>query len=135
MKIVLDTNVLIAAFISHGTCAELLEHCVREHELITSEFILQEFHKNLTGKFGIPESDVAEAIDLIRSRFVFVNPDKLDQKTCRDADDDWILGSAMAGNCECLVTGDKDLLDLQKFRQIDIVSPSEFWKYEVRTKK
>ncbi len=39
MKIVLDTNVLIAAFISHGTCNELLEHCALNHEVILSPFI------------------------------------------------------------------------------------------------
>lgn len=135
MKIVLDTNVLIAAFISRGTCSELLEHCVRDHQLITSEFILREFHKNLTGKFGIPESDVAAAIDLIRTRFSVVTPEKLDRKVCRDPDDDFILGTALAGDCDCIVTGDKDLLDLGKFEQIDIVSPSGFWKYEVNVKK
>ena len=43
MKIVLDTNVLISAFITHGHCAELLEHCVYAHELMVSEFILAEF--------------------------------------------------------------------------------------------
>ena len=43
MKVVLDTNVLIAAFITKGVCSELLEHCLRRHEIIMSEFILDEF--------------------------------------------------------------------------------------------
>ena len=51
MKIALDTNVLIAAFIARGVCNDLLEHCVRRHELVTSEFILNEFREKLTGKF------------------------------------------------------------------------------------
>jgi predicted nucleic acid-binding protein len=29
MRLVLDANVLIAAFVARGVCAELLEHCVR----------------------------------------------------------------------------------------------------------
>jgi predicted nucleic acid-binding protein len=31
---------------------------------------------------------------------------------CRDADDDWILATALAGKADALVTGDKDLLVL-----------------------
>ena len=36
MRVVLDSNVLIAAFTAHGSCAELLEHCVRQHEPVAS---------------------------------------------------------------------------------------------------
>jgi len=43
MKFVLDTNVLIAAFISSGTCHEILEHVIRNHELALSDFIVK-FH-------------------------------------------------------------------------------------------
>lgn len=45
MRILLDTNVLIAAFLTRGICNELLEHCLRHHQLINSEFLLNEFHK------------------------------------------------------------------------------------------
>ena len=40
MNILLDTNVLIAAFISRGSCNELLEHVVRYHRLVLSKYIL-----------------------------------------------------------------------------------------------
>ena len=52
MKILLDTNVLIAALISNGVCHELLEHCVLRHVLFTSEFILEETQQKLIEKFG-----------------------------------------------------------------------------------
>ena len=52
MKIVLDTNVLIAALISRGVCHEVLEHCVMRHVLFTSEFILEETQEKLIEKFG-----------------------------------------------------------------------------------
>ena len=37
MKILLDTNVLIAAFITRGLFNELLEHCLRRHQIIISD--------------------------------------------------------------------------------------------------
>lgn len=36
----------------------------------------------------------------------------------------------MAGSCECIVTGDKDLLDLQCVQGIRIINPSDFWVAE-----
>ena len=41
MKIVLDTNVLIAALIARGFSHQLLEHCALRHTLFTSDFILE----------------------------------------------------------------------------------------------
>jgi len=52
VRILLDTNVLIAALIARGVCHQLLEHCVRNHELVTSEFILNEVREKLVEKFN-----------------------------------------------------------------------------------
>ncbi len=130
MRIVLDTNILIAAFVSHGVCADLLEHCVHYHEMITSEFIFTEFSNNLTTKFKIPASEANKAVQLLRSRVTVVVPSELGRKVCRDPKDDPILGTAIQGNCQCIITGDKDLLTLKKYRGINIISPRDFWKYE-----
>ncbi len=37
----------IAAFVARGVCADLLEHTVRVHEPVTSEFVLKEVHRKL----------------------------------------------------------------------------------------
>ena len=42
MGVLLDTNVLIAAFISRGACADLLEHVIRQHEVVSSDALLEE---------------------------------------------------------------------------------------------
>lgn len=41
MKVVLDSNVLIAAFVARGTCAELVEYCVRQQSVVASRYILE----------------------------------------------------------------------------------------------
>ncbi len=58
MRVLLDTNVLIAAFITHGTCSDLFEHCIRQHEIVISQFILDELEGHLRKKFKFPESDI-----------------------------------------------------------------------------
>ncbi len=130
MRLVLDTNVLIAAFITHGACNELLEHCAVHHDIVLSAFILDELRDKLSGKFGFSSAEAEAVIRLLRSRVVLVAPHALDRPICRDPDDDFILGTALAGNCDCVVTGDRDLLDLQCVQGIRIVSPADFWGME-----
>jgi putative PIN family toxin of toxin-antitoxin system len=132
MKIVLDTNVLIAAFITRGVCNALLEHCVQQHTLVTSDYILSEFRRHLTGKFKYSVQEAAEAIRLLQSKMEVVIPDVLDVATCRDPADDTILGTATASKAVCIITGDKDLLVLKQFSAVDIVHPSDFAEYEAQ---
>lgn len=130
MRIILDTNVLIAAFIARGVCHRLLEYCISRHDLVASEFILDEVRNKLSAKFKYAPGVAAETVSLLRSQIEVVSPAPLDKPVCRDADDDNILAAAMAGGCKCIITGDKDLLVLRQFRGIDILSPSDFQAYE-----
>ena len=45
---------------------------------------------------------------------------------CRDPKDDKLLELALSGNADCLITGDNDLLILNPFRAISILTPAEF---------
>jgi predicted nucleic acid-binding protein len=45
---------------------------------------------------------------------------------CRDPDDDKLLEIAVAGNADCLVTGDQDLLILHPFQGVPIITPAAF---------
>jgi putative PIN family toxin of toxin-antitoxin system len=130
VKLVLDTNVLIAAFVARGVCAELLAHCAEAHEIITSEGLLEEYREKLTGKFRLNEDAAGDRVLLLRSVMQVVAPAPLDVPVCRDPDDDLVLATAAAGGCRCIVTGDKDLLVLGTFGEIDILTPGQFSRYE-----
>jgi putative PIN family toxin of toxin-antitoxin system len=130
MRLVLDANVLIAAFVARGICAELLEHCVREHEVVTSAAILEEIRRNLVDKVKVKGAQADQTVRLLRTRFEVVEPVVLEEAMSRDPDDDVVLGTAIAGRCDAIVTGDKDLLDLVSCRGIAIVSPRGFWSFE-----
>ncbi len=130
MKVLLDTNVLIAAFITKGVCSELLEHCLRRHEIVCSGFIFDEFKEKLVGKFKFSVQDADEAIQLLRSRVLLIEPTTLTQPASRDADDDAVIGTAIAGRANCIVTGDKDLLELKECQGIPILKPADFSLFE-----
>ena len=126
MKIILDTNVLIAALIARGFSHQLLEHCALRHTLFTSDFILEETQEKLIKKFGYSQELAGEAASVLRSRMTVVSASKLDNPVCCDPDDDNILAAALTGKCDCIITGDKDLLVLKQHEGINIFNPRDF---------
>lgn len=132
MKVTLDTNVLVAAFISRGVCHDLFEHLIRQHHVMSSEFILAEFRRVLVEKIRVPIAKVDAAEKLIRARVMLVTDVALDERASRDPDDDWILSVAESSESDCLVTGDDDLLSLGDFQGIPILRPGVFWEFETR---
>ncbi len=118
---------------TRGWSSTLVEHCVQRHTLVSSDFILNELRKHLVQTFKYSVAGAEEVVSLFRSKMEVVRPTDLGTAVCRDPDDDAILGTAVAGNAVCIVTGDKDLLVLKRFRSIDIIHPSEFAEYEARS--
>lgn len=131
MKIFLDTNVLIASFLSNGLCHELFEYCVLNHQIYTSEFVLGEFKEKLEVKFKVPSDAAGNAVDLIRQQAEIADEGILETSISRDPDYYHILAAAAHSECDLIVTGDKDLLVLIQFEGIPIVAPREFFDYEI----
>ena len=129
MRALLDSSVLVAAFISRaGTCASLLEDILNDHEWVISNFILEDLSRKLRDKFKYPEGEIAEIREAAMIAAEFVTPEEIPGDACREPNDLPILGTALAGRAEVIITGDKDLLALQAFRGIPILRPGEFWK-------
>lgn len=128
MRVVLDTNVLVAAYAAHGLCHDLLEESIRSQELHTSDLILTEFRQKLIDKLDVPAALARENERFLRKRIKLVKPAALPEPVCRDPDDDEVLGTAVAAEASHLVTGDSDLLVLVEYAGIQIVSPTAFWK-------
>lgn len=128
MRVVLDTNVIIAAFASRGLCADIFEVCLENHDLVISGFILSEVAKNLENKLRLPKSISREIIHYLRDTSSIVEPDKVNKSACRDKNDLMIIGTALSGKVQCIISGDNDLLTLRKYRGISIITPREFWR-------
>jgi putative PIN family toxin of toxin-antitoxin system len=126
VKILFDTNVLISAIITPGLSAEILDHCIVNHSVITSEYILEELREKLNLKFDYTESEAMAAVHIIRKQSIVVKHKMLPMPISRDPDDDNILAAAVAGECDFIVTGDKDLLVLKEYQGIPILTPRGF---------
>lgn len=126
MKVVLDTNVLFAAFAAHGLCEAVLEVCLASHRIVLSEHILTELSRHLTGKLKLPAGQVKDIVSFLSEHAEIVLPADVPADACRDSDDLPVLGTALATGADYLVTGDRELLDLGQFQSIPILSPRTF---------
>ena len=127
MKALFDTNVLVAAFVAEGVCAKLLGRARRKQfDLVLSPFILEEFTNVLSRKFSASKEQIRAACNLISEAARTVSHTSVMSGICRDPDDDQILSSALAAKADYLVTGDNDLLELDEFHGIRIVTPGAF---------
>lgn len=129
MKVALDSNVVIAAFAGRGLCSDVFEHCLYEQIIVLSDVLLQEIHRNLCKKIKVPQAKADNVLQFLSSETEIVEPAKLSKDMCRDASDVEVLGTAIAGKAEVIVTGDSDLLVLKKFQSIPILTPRSFWTF------
>jgi len=125
VRLVLDTNVLFAAFVTHGVCAGLYEECLLQADLIVSDFILTELADRLAHKGRFTHAEAQAVVQAIRKDAHLVAPPPLGKPVCRDADDDWVLATAVVGHADAIVTGDQDLLILKTHNGIPIVTPRD----------
>lgn len=128
MRIVFDTNVLLAGMFTPGICEALLDICLTsdQHVGVTSKHILEEFSRHAE-KFGAPGSEVRLTVKVLRSQLEMVEPSSVEPGACRDPDDLPVLGTLLASKADCLVTGDQDLLTLKEFHGMPILSPRDLY--------
>ena len=127
MKIILDTNVIIAAFASRGLCSAVFELCLDRFDVILSEAILKEVSINLNRKIKLPLPQCNLIVSYLRENCLLSETDDLDGSLCRDKNGLHVLGLAQRSLAEYIITGDQDLLCLVKYKNTKIVTPRGFW--------
>jgi uncharacterized protein len=126
MRVVLDANVIVAAFAARGLCESVMEVCLSEHEMVLSEKLLDEILENLLQKIRLPSGVVDGIGELLREHATMLSPAPIAPGVCRDPDDVKVLSLAKDSKADYIVTGDKDLLVLKKYGGIPILNPRSF---------
>jgi putative PIN family toxin of toxin-antitoxin system len=127
VRVFLDTNVLVSAFAARGLCADLLRLVLGEHALLTGAVNLIELRRVLTERLAAPLETIALVERALSLAEIVPTPSEVLPIDVRDADDAWVLASAVAGDAAMLVTGDQDLLVLGAAAPLPIVTPREAW--------
>lgn len=125
MRVVLDTNVVVAALVAEGLCREVLHRGVRLRVLATSRPLMDELEATLKRKFRITPA-AAAFLEAFRKQVLLVDPEPLPKPVCRDPDDDLVLATAVGASATSIVTGDDDLLVLRNYSRIEICTPRRF---------
>ena len=129
MRVFCDTNVLVSAFTTRGLGADIFPLAASEHKFITSEVVIEELRRVLSEKFKMPQQEVLDAEKFLRRFHVEPTPDSAPEVEIRDPDDRWILAAALNSDADVLVTGDRDLLELQEsITDTVIINPRGFWE-------
>lgn len=128
MKVVLDTNVYISGIVFGGTPRRLLD-LAREgrFKVYASTAILLEVAEKLQGKFGWEIEKVEKTIQALGKLTKVVKPVERYEVVKADPSDDKIIECAGESKADYIVTGDKHLLQLKKWKRVKIVKPSDFW--------
>jgi len=131
-RVVLDTNQIVSGLLArHGAQAELLDAWRdRRFLLLTSHFLLSEVEEVLSRpvlrqKYHLQKEQIERFLTLLRMDSLQV-PGGVRLQVCRDPDDDLILGCAVEGQADFLVTGDQDLLVLREYRSIRILTARHY---------
>jgi hypothetical protein len=131
MRIVLDSNIMYSAAVSpEGTPAVVVDHLLSGDDvIILSKPMLKRFRKVLQRPYAKSRLTSSQRLRILM-RYGWLatlyDPDESITGIADDAEDDIVLGTAVAGKADVIVTGDKGLLALHPFRGIAILTAWEF---------
>jgi putative PIN family toxin of toxin-antitoxin system len=126
VKVFIDTNVWVAAYVSQGLCRELLTYVRQRHDAVLSEQVLNEFAAALVKKAGESQAQASVEALVLRRHFPVLPAPARTGKFCRDPKDDAIVQAALDAGCDWLVSGDADLCVLKRVQGMPISTPRNF---------
>ncbi|MEM6427686.1 MAG: putative toxin-antitoxin system toxin component, PIN family [Deinococcota bacterium] len=134
MRVVLDTNVIISAFMSLQSVPRTAVNLwvQKRYQLVSSTWQLKELRKvsrypKVRARVKQP-AEIGAFINLVYKRaFLVTNLPRLDISP--DPDDNFIVATALVGQADYLVSGDKlDLQQLKKVSKTKVISAAQFVK-------
>ncbi len=127
-RVVLDSNVIISAFLFGGGPRRVLSHAMDGRvQCIISLALLDEVRDVLLRpKFGLTPDQVLIIIEELQELCRIVTPNQRVRVVKADPDDNKVIECALAGDAHFIISGDAHLLDLGPWQNIAILSPADF---------
>ena len=131
MRIVADTNVIVSGLLWSGNERLLLDAA---RDGIVELFVTDKMLSDLDIVLNRPKFDTRLRFKNISRNYLMseysilatmIEPTELIEGVSRDPDDDEILSCAFSAGCDVIVTGDLDLLVLEKYRGVKIIRTGE----------
>jgi len=127
MRAVIDTNIIVSAYLG-GSLEEILRAFIAgKFTLIVSQAIVSEYFDVLKRpKLQIEQDEFEDFASLLVVKAETVVPTTSISVIQTDPSDDKFLEAALEGRADCIVSGDSHLLELRAFRGIPILNAREF---------
>ncbi|MCG2722046.1 MAG: putative toxin-antitoxin system toxin component, PIN family [Thermodesulfovibrionales bacterium] len=130
MKVVLDTNVFVASFLNPaGTPRKIIDLWKDGRIVLCLCAEIIEEYIDVLSRFGLEsEKELEELLEVFRKKvhIHFVAIDRQLKLVTADPEDDKFVECAMSAQATVVVSGDKHLLDLKRYKSIRMLSPSQF---------
>ena len=131
MRCVFDTNVIVsAALFEHSKPAQALNKAFNDGEVLVSQTTEKELEEIFFRTKFDPYTTIEERTEFLHYFFQQATKIEITKKVsiCRDPKDNMILELAVSGQADVIITGDKDLLDLNPFEGVPVLLPTDFLK-------
>lgn len=126
-KVVLDTNVYLSAIIFGGNTRHILDLAIKgKITAYISYSILFEIAEKLEKKFHWDNDQIIVTIKALAKSAVVVNPTIKLEAVKDDRNDNKIIEAAVTSKADYIITGDKHLLKIGKYQEVQIVAPTQF---------
>ena len=128
MRLVLDTNIVVAGLLWNGLPRQLLDRSINDVvTLYSSETLLNELlhtlrYPKFSKRFTSQDSSPQTLTTLYATLVTLVTPAQIAPTVHNDTDDDAILACAIAAQADLIVSGDAHLLNLKRFQHIPIIT-------------
>ena len=129
MRVVADTNVWVSRLLLSGSAAaRALDKALGGSEVMVSELLVAELANVLSRRKFDRYVSVQDREEFLRRvlQVATVAPVLSEVEACRDPDDNHVLALALDTESDYILTGDRDLLVLNPWRGVTIVSPRTF---------
>lgn len=128
MNVVIDTNVFVSGIFWSGPPADIIKAWYRKAFTLCFTPKIKDEYARVAYGLAKKHSDinVAPYLELIPIYGQIIADKKLPEPVSRDPDDDTFIACAFNAKAKVIITGDKDLLDVGTYQDIQLVTPKAF---------
>jgi uncharacterized protein len=129
-KITVDTNILISFFVyPGGIVREIFSQAINKKiSICISADILEEYSRVLRLKFGWTQDEINTNIGLLKRMMEIVEPVAVIKAVSADPTDDKVIECAAAAGADAIISWDRHLLELKRYKTTPIMKPADLLK-------
>ena len=132
MRLVLDTNVVVAGLLWHGAPRRLINLAIYDETitLYSSPVLIEELantlgYERFVKRIALFDTNIAALVAQYEAMVTLVSPTHTPRVVNNDPDDDHVIACAVTANAKSIVSGDKHLLAIKSYQNILILSPTD----------